>query len=86
MKVVGDGELRIMAASPATNNLVFATHPRVPEPERAKLSASILAWPDTEQGQAILAAGSWPRFVPAQDADYAQVRNYDTRLRMLAQR
>jgi phosphonate transport system substrate-binding protein len=86
IKAIGDGKLRIMAESPSTNHLVFAMHPRVPDLERKKLLALILSWPDTEQGRAILAAGSWPRFVTAHDSDYAQVRNYNTRLRMLVQR
>jgi hypothetical protein len=83
---LGAGGLRIMAETPAINHLVFATHPRVPEFERRKLLALILSWPDTEQGRAILAAGSWPPFVAAHDADYAQVRGYHARLRKLAQR
>lgn len=83
---LGAGGLRIMAETPAINHLVFATHPRVPEFERRKLLALILSWPDTEQGRAILAAGSWPPFVAAHDADYAQVRAYHARLRKLAQR
>ena len=86
IKAVGDGKLRIMAETPAINHLIFAIHPRVPDLDRKKLLALILSWPDTDQGRAILAAGSWPRFVAAQDADYADVRNFNTRLRMLAQR
>jgi phosphonate transport system substrate-binding protein len=86
MEVIGDGKLRIMAETPAINHLVFAAHRRVPAIDRSKLLALILSWPDTDQGRAILAAGSWPRFVRAHDADYAQVREYGTRLRMLAHR
>lgn len=82
---IGDRNLRVMAEAPAINHLVFATHPRVPGIDRSKLLALILSWPDTEQGKAILAIGSWPRFVTAHDADYAQVRNYNARLRILAQ-
>ena len=85
IKAIGDRKLRIMAESPAVNHLVFAMHPRVPDLDRKKLLGLILSWPDTEQGRAILAAGSWPRFVTAHDADYAQVRNYNARLRILAQ-
>ena len=75
-----------MAESPAINNLVFATHRRVSGIDRRKLLALILSWPGTDQGRAILATGSWPRFVAAHDTDYAQVRNYNIRLRKLAQR
>jgi phosphonate transport system substrate-binding protein len=83
---IGKVKLRIMAETPAINHLVFATHRRVLAIDRKKLLALVLSWPDTDQGRAILASGSWPRFVRAHDADYAQVRNYNTRLRMLAQR
>ena len=86
IKANGGGKLRIMAETPAINHLVFATHPRVPDADRSKLLARILSWPDTEQGRAILATGTWPRFVAADDSDYAEVRNYDTRLRILTQR
>lgn len=86
INALGDGKLRVIAETPAINHLVFATHPRVPDADRKKLLALILSWPDTEHGRAILATGSWPRFVTADDADYAQVRAYNARLRMLAQR
>lgn len=83
---MGEGSLRVMAETPAIPNLVFATHRRLPRTERTKLLALILSWPDTEQGRAILAAGSWPGFVAAQDADYAEVRSIQARLRMHAER
>lgn len=82
----GEVRLRVMAETPAIANLIFAAHRRVPRTERMKLLSLILSWPDTERGRAILATGSWPRFVAAQDADYAQVRSFDARLRMLAER
>lgn len=82
----GEVRLRVMAETPAVANLVFAAHRRVPRTERMKLLSLILSWPDTERGRAILAIGSWPGFVAAQDADYAQVRSFDVRLRMLAER
>jgi phosphonate transport system substrate-binding protein len=86
IEAVGNGQLRIMTETPGINHLLFATHPRVSDLDRRKLLTVILSWPDTEQGRAILGRGSWPRFAPARDADYAQVRNYNARLRTLAQR
>ena len=71
-------------AETAPITLVFATHPRVPAATGQKLLALILSWPDTEEGRAMLAAGAWPGFVAAQDADYAQVRARHPR--MLAER
>lgn len=78
--------LRAMAETPAVPNLVFATHRRVPHADRMRLLALIQSWPITAQGRAILAAGSWPGFVPARDADFAEVRGLEERLRMLAGR
>jgi phosphonate transport system substrate-binding protein len=83
---IAQGRLRIMVESGAIQHLVFAAHPRVPEAERAKLRALITSWPQTEAGRAILAAGSWTRFVAAQDADYDEVRRHAIRLERLAQR
>jgi ABC-type phosphate/phosphonate transport system substrate-binding protein len=75
-----------MAETPGINHLVFAAHRRVPDRDRSKLLALILSWRASDHGRAILATGAWPGFVTAHDADYAQVRNYNTRLRALAQR
>lgn len=83
---VGEVTLRVMAETPAITNLVFAAHRRLPRAERMQLRSLILSWPDTEQGRVILATGSWPGFVTAHDADYAQVRSLSARLRTLAQR
>lgn len=78
--------LRVAAETPGIANLVFAAHRRVPRTDRARLRALILSWPKTEQGRAILAAGAWPGFVAAHDADYAKVRSFAARLRWLAGR
>lgn len=83
---MGERRLRVLAESPAVPNLLFAAHRRLPRAERAKLLALILSWPNTEKGRAILATGAWSGFVAAQDADYAQVRNLEVRLRTLAGR
>jgi phosphonate transport system substrate-binding protein len=83
---IGDGRLRIMAESRSVKHLAFAAHPRLPPAQRAKLRALILSWPHTEEGRAVLAVGSWSRFVAAQDADYDQVREYRVRVQHLAER
>ncbi|MGH6896920.1 MAG: phosphate/phosphite/phosphonate ABC transporter substrate-binding protein [Geminicoccaceae bacterium] len=83
---IGDGRLRIMAERRAARHLVFAAHPRLPEAEREALRSLILSWPRTEQGRAILAIGSWPPFVGAEDADYDDVRRPGTRIEPLAGR
>ena len=82
---IGNGKLRVIAETASTKHLLFAAHPRIPEDQRAKLRSLIVSWPLTAEGKAIMAIGSWPRFVPAQDADYEEVRNFDARSEALAQ-
>jgi phosphonate transport system substrate-binding protein len=81
---IGDSKLRVMAESRAIKHLLLAAHPRLPETEREGLRSLILSWPHTEQGRAILAVGSWPRFVAAEDADYEDVRRHAQRLQRMA--
>lgn len=78
--------LKAMAATRPISHLVIAVHSRVPDADRAKLSADILSWPRTEQGQAILAAGAWPGFVVARDDDYDEIRRERSRRAHMAQR
>jgi phosphonate transport system substrate-binding protein len=79
-------KLRPLFETPGVNNFVFAAHARVPQADRINISKSILAWPYTARGRAILAGGAWTRFVVAEDADYDDVRRYVSRMRELAQR
>lgn len=83
---MGETRLRIMARTPPINHLIFAVHTRLPAADRATLLRSILSWPDTAEGQKILATGAWPRFLAAEDADYDQVRRYGAQLGNVAQR
>jgi ABC-type phosphate/phosphonate transport system substrate-binding protein len=79
-------DLRMMFETPAVSSFVFAAHARVPESDRINIYKSILVWPYTAKGRAILAGGGWTRFVPAQDSDYDDVRGYVTQLRKFALR
>ncbi|MCC2664469.1 MAG: phosphate transporter [Geminicoccaceae bacterium] len=79
-------KLRTLAETAPINHLVIAAHERLPAADRAKLLATILSWPGTAKGRAILAAGTWPGFVAAKDSEYHQIRRYRSRLRTLAQR
>lgn len=79
-------KLRAMFETPGVSNFVFAAHPRVPQEDRINICKSILAWPYTATGRAILAGGVWTRFVPARDSDYDQVRGYISQLRQFARR
>jgi ABC-type phosphate/phosphonate transport system substrate-binding protein len=83
---IAEMKLRVMAETAPVNHFVIAVHERVPEDDRTKLLAGILAWPDSPEGQAILATGAWPGFVVAEDAEYDEIRRYRSRLHTLAQR
>lgn len=79
-------KLRPLFETPGISNFVFAAHARVPQADRIDLCKSILAWPYTARGRAILAGGAWTRFVVAEDSDYDNVRHYVSTMRKLAQR
>jgi ABC-type phosphate/phosphonate transport system substrate-binding protein len=83
---IAEMNLRVMAETEPINHFVIAVHDRVPQADRAKLLADILSWPSSPEGQAILAAGAWPGFLVAEDAEYDEIRRYRSRLRTLAQR
>jgi ABC-type phosphate/phosphonate transport system substrate-binding protein len=82
---IADMRLHVMIETAPINHFVFAVHERVPEADRAKLLGCILGWSHTEAGRAVLAAGAWSGFVPAEDQEYDQVRRYSTRLKSYAQ-
>lgn len=78
--------LHVMAQTAPTRHFALAVHERVPSADRARLLQCLLGLPNSAEGRAILAATAWPRFVAAQDGDYAQVRRYRKRKRAMAQR
>jgi ABC-type phosphate/phosphonate transport system substrate-binding protein len=82
---IADMRLHVMIETAPINHFVFAVHERMPAPDRAKLLGCILAWSHSEAGRAVLAAGAWAGFVPAQDREYDQVRRYSMRLKSFAQ-
>lgn len=79
-------DLRELFETAAINHFVFAVHARVTAVDRERLYRSILSWPSTARGRAILAGGAWTRFLPATDEDYDDARRYISRLQTLAQR
>jgi phosphonate transport system substrate-binding protein len=79
-------KLRQLFETAGVNNFVFAAHARLPQADRIDICKSILAWPYTARGRAILAGGAWTRFVVAEDSDYDDVRRHVSKMRALAQR
>jgi ABC-type phosphate/phosphonate transport system substrate-binding protein len=82
---IADMRLHVMVETAPINHFVFAVHDRVPAADQAKLLACILSWSHSEAGRAVLAAGAWTGFVPAEDREYDQVRRYSMRLKSFAQ-
>jgi ABC-type phosphate/phosphonate transport system substrate-binding protein len=68
--------LKVIYETKPIANVVIAAHPRLSEDERAKLSRTILAWPDTAEGRQILADAGWEGFVAAFDRDYDELRRW----------
>ena len=83
---IADLRLHVMIETAPIKHFVFAVHERVPAADRARLLACILSWSDTEAGRAVLAAGAWAGFVPANDQEYDEVRRYSARLDTLVQK
>jgi ABC-type phosphate/phosphonate transport system substrate-binding protein len=86
LDAIAEMKLRVMASTAPIRHFVLAVHRRMPPAHRAQLLSSLLTLPSTVDGQAILAATAWPRFVAAEDDDYDEVRHYRGRHRTLAQR
>ena len=68
--------LRTILETVELPNLTFVVHKRVPESERARIKAAMLAWNDTANGQKLLKKIKTRRFIPAEDRDYDQVRRF----------
>ena len=68
--------LKVIHETTPIPNVVIAAHPRLSEDERAKLTRTILAWPNTAQGRQILADAGWEGFVAADDRDYDELRQW----------
>jgi phosphonate transport system substrate-binding protein len=76
-------EMQLMPAwqSAAIKSLVIAVHPRMPTQAREALRARILGWRGTDAGRTLLAHLAWPGMAPAEDADYAALRQLAAKLR-----
>jgi ABC-type phosphate/phosphonate transport system substrate-binding protein len=72
--------LRTIFEAPPVNHFAFAVHNRVPEEERNRLKALILAWNQEGNGTKKL------EFAPISDDDYVSIRDKKTRLQTLALR
>lgn len=68
--------LKVIHETKPIPNVVIAAHPRLSEADRANLTRTILAWPDTAEGRQILADAGWEGFVAADDRDYDELRQW----------
>lgn len=65
---------RILVESPSIPSLTFIVHSRVPQAERTKLRELITGWSNSETGKQLIQPMQTRAFVPAQDAEFDQVR------------
>ena len=68
--------LRVLHKTVRIPPALFVAHRRVPEKDRDILLRTIVGWPNTQEGKAIIKAGRFVPFVAAKDSDYEVVRRY----------
>lgn len=73
-------QLRILWNTPGYTPHAIAAHPRVPGETVERLRAAMANMADDPQGAALLEALGFHGLVPAQDADYDDIRRLDIRL------
>lgn len=69
-------ELRVLSETFVIPHALFVVHKRVPPKERQILLRTILSWPQSQKGRALLEHGSLKPFVMATDGEYDIVRTY----------
>jgi phosphonate transport system substrate-binding protein len=69
-------ELHVLSETFVIPHSLFVVHQRVPPKEREILLRTILSWPQSERGRALLEHGSLKPFVVATDGEYDIVRDY----------
>ena len=73
-------ELRVLSETFVIPHSLFIVHKRVPARERRLLLDTILSWPKSEKGRALLAQGSLKPFAVATDGEYDIVRDYSRQI------
>lgn len=73
-------DLRVLGETSAIPHALFVVHERVPPDERQILLKTILSWPQSDRGRALLEHGSLKPFVVATDEEYDIVRNYSRQI------
>ncbi len=74
-------ELRVLSETFVIPHSLFVVHKRVPIKEREILLRTILSWPQSEEGRALLGHGSLTPFVVATDGEYDVVRDYHRQIK-----
>lgn len=73
-------DLRVLSETFVIPHALFVVHQRVPPNERQILLRTILSWPESERGRALLEQGSLTPFVVATDGEYDIVRDYSRQI------
>jgi phosphonate transport system substrate-binding protein len=73
-------KLRTLLETISLPSLVFVVHPRVPEADRARMLQTLASLNTTEHGKQILERINTAAFVPANDRDYDEVRQFVAKL------
>ncbi len=73
-------DLRVLSETFVIPHALFVVHERVPANERQILLKTILSWPESERGRALLEHGSLTSFVVATDREYDIVRDYSRQI------
>lgn len=74
-------DLRVLSETFVIPHSLFIVHKRVPPKEREMLLRTILSWPKSAHGRALLEHGSLTPFVVATDGEYDVVRDYHRQIR-----
>lgn len=67
---------RILYQTASIPPALFVAHSRLARKDHAVIRRTILDWPNTDEGRKIIERGQFIRFVPADDAEYEEVRRY----------
>lgn len=86
LNVAKEFGLQVFYQAPPAMHFVLAVHPRLAEDDCIKIRERVLAWTANAEGRRMLRARGWQGFVPAEDAEYDQIREMQEHVQHLAKR